>query len=133
MKFRIQRGAEVINIEVNRQYDLHDEPGSNLDECIEAVGEEFSQARAREFHENLRNGGGRQVANSSDLANLTAREIQILRLLAEGASNSMIAAELVISRATVARHVANILAKLRLTNHTEAATLATQAGLLSRA
>lgn len=131
MKLRVQRGAKEINIEVILDYDQHAEQGGNVDECIQAVGDEFSQARALEFHENLRNGGGLQVADYSDLANLTVREIQILRLLAEGASNSMIAAELVISRSTVARHVANILAKLSLANRTEAATLATQVGLLS--
>ena len=133
MKFRVQRGTEEINIELDRHYDQHAEQGRNIDECIQAVGEEFSQARALEFHENLRNGGGGQEAGHSDLEKLTTREIQILRLLAEGASNSMIAAEFVISRSTVARHVANILAKLGLANRTEAATLAAQAGLLSRA
>lgn len=133
MKFRVQRVAEEINIEVIRHYDEHDGQTDDLDDCIQPVGEDFSRARALEFHEKLRNGEGAKDADFSELANLTAREIQILRLLAEGASNSMIAAELVISRATVARHVANILAKLRLANRTEAATLATQAGLLSRA
>ncbi len=133
MKFRVQRGTEEINVEVIRHYDQHAEGTGDLDDCIQPVGEDFSRARALEFQVKLRSGGGGEDADFSKLANLTAREIQILRLLAEGASNSMIAAELVISRATVARHVANILAKLRLANRTEAATLATQAGLLSRA
>lgn len=133
MKFRIQRGTEEINVEVIRRYDQIADRTSDLDDCIQPSGEDFSQARALEFQVKLRNGGGGKDADFSKLANLTAREIQILRLLAEGASNSMIAAELVISRATVARHVANILAKLRLANRTEAATLATQAGLLFRA
>ncbi|MEE8488093.1 MAG: LuxR C-terminal-related transcriptional regulator [Gemmatimonadota bacterium] len=133
MKFRVQRGTEEFSTDVIRHYDQRDGRTSDLDDCIQPVGEDFSRARALEFHGKLRNGGGGKDAEFSVLANLTAREIQILRLLAEGASNSMIAAELVISRATVARHVANILAKLRLANRTEAATLATQAGLLSRA
>lgn len=132
MKFRVQRGTEEFNIEVIRKYDQDAERGGELDECVQAVGEDFWQARALEFHGKFRNGENGNNADYSALASLTAREIQILRLLAEGASNSMIAAELVISRATVARHVANILGKLRLANRTEAATLATQAGLLSR-
>ncbi|MDP6665929.1 MAG: LuxR C-terminal-related transcriptional regulator [Dehalococcoidia bacterium] len=133
MKFRVRRGAEEFSTEVVRRYDQSEGRSYDLDDCIQPVGEDFSQARALEFHEKLRNGGGGNGDEYSELSNLTAREIQILRLLAEGASNTMIAAELVISRATVARHVANILAKLQLANRTEAATLATQAGLLSRA
>lgn len=133
MKFRVQRDTDEINVDVIRHYDQHAERASDVDECIQPIGEEFSQARAQELHEKLRTGGGGNAADYSELAKLTAREIQILRLLAEGASNSMIAAELVISRATVARHVADILAKLQLSNRTEAATLATQTGLLSRA
>jgi DNA-binding NarL/FixJ family response regulator len=48
------------------------------------------------------------------LAELTARECEVLALLAQGRSNSAIARELVVSDAAVGKHVGNILANLRL-------------------
>jgi DNA-binding NarL/FixJ family response regulator len=48
------------------------------------------------------------------LAPLTAREREVLALVAEGRSNAAIAAELVVSDAAVAKHIRNILQKLRL-------------------
>ena len=68
--------------------------------------------------------------NGAALSSLSAREVQVLRLVAQGATNPIIADELEISRATVARHIAAILAKTGLANRTEAATLASQHGLL---
>lgn len=53
-------------------------------------------------------------ATRSGLGDLTAREREVLELMAQGASNSDIAAELVVSGAAVAKHVANIFLKLRL-------------------
>jgi DNA-binding NarL/FixJ family response regulator len=53
-------------------------------------------------------------------ADLTARELEVLRELTTGASNSEIAARLVISTNTVKNHVRNILAKLGLRNRREA-------------
>src|SRR5439155_20480724 len=53
-------------------------------------------------------------AAPSSAGGLTAREVQVLRLVAAGKSNRAIAAELVISEKTVARHVSNILTKLGL-------------------
>ena len=61
---------------------------------------------------------------------LTGREVEVLRLLAQGASNAAIAGELVISPATVARHVSNILNKTGLSNRTELATYAASHGLV---
>jgi DNA-binding NarL/FixJ family response regulator len=61
---------------------------------------------------------------------LTRREIDVLRLVAEGRSNSAIAQSLVISPKTVSVHVSNILAKLEVGNRGEAAALAHRAGLL---
>jgi DNA-binding CsgD family transcriptional regulator len=60
---------------------------------------------------------------------LSERERQVLRLLASGSTNREIGAALVISGATVARHVSNILAKLGLDNRTEAAAYAVAHGL----
>ena len=64
-------------------------------------------------------------------APLTAREREILELMADGASNRMIAARLAISRHTVKFHVASILAKLDATGRTEAVALALRGGLLA--
>jgi DNA-binding CsgD family transcriptional regulator len=57
---------------------------------------------------------------------LTPREHEIVRLIAQGLSNKEIADELVISPATAARHVANILAKLGFTSRTQVATWASR-------
>ncbi len=60
---------------------------------------------------------------------LTGREAQVLALLAEGATNRGIAARLVISEATAARHVANIFAKLGVHSRAAAARVAAERGL----
>jgi LuxR family maltose regulon positive regulatory protein len=60
---------------------------------------------------------------------LTARELDVLRLLAAGTPNPRIAKELVVSLDTVKKHVSHILAKLGAANRTEAVTRARQLGL----
>jgi LuxR family maltose regulon positive regulatory protein len=62
---------------------------------------------------------------------LTPREIEVLRLLAAGASNSAIAEALVISIGTAKKHVNNILAKLDVRSRTQAAIWARENGLLT--
>jgi DNA-binding NarL/FixJ family response regulator len=54
----------------------------------------------------------------------------VLRLVAAGRSNRQIAAELVVSEHTVARHVQNILGKLRVSSRTAAAVFAFERGLV---
>jgi two-component system, NarL family, response regulator LiaR len=61
---------------------------------------------------------------------LTEREIQVLRLVAQGESNPQIAEELCITVNTVKVHLRNILAKLRLENRTQVAAYAVQSGLV---
>ena len=63
-------------------------------------------------------------------APLTSREREILDLMAEGASNRVIAAHLAISRHTVKFHVASILAKLGTRSRTEAVAVALRRGLV---
>ena len=65
------------------------------------------------------------------IAELTFREIEILRHLATGATNREIADRLVITENTVKNHVHNILEKLELRNRREVARFAQQHGLLS--
>jgi DNA-binding NarL/FixJ family response regulator len=55
---------------------------------------------------------------------LTARELEVLRLVAAGRSNREIATSLVISEHTVARHLQNIYAKLRVSSRTAASKFA---------
>ncbi|MCB9423092.1 MAG: response regulator transcription factor [Ardenticatenaceae bacterium] len=61
--------------------------------------------------------------------NLSQRELEVLRELANGASNQEIATKLFLSENTVKRHVHSILDKLNLTNRREAAKYARDAGL----
>src|SRR5262245_43197746 len=61
---------------------------------------------------------------------LTAREVEVLRLVATGRSNSEIATELVVSEKTVARHLSNIFGKLDVSSRTAAAAFAFEQNLL---
>ena len=69
-------------------------------------------------------------AAGPDTHGLTARELEVLRLVAAGQTNREIASELVISEHTVARHVQNILAKLRLSSRTAASAFAYEHDLI---
>ena len=64
-------------------------------------------------------------------ADLTERELEVLSLLAQGKSNREIAKDLTVSPKTVKTHVSNVLAKLHLSDRTQAAIYALQRGLAS--
>jgi NarL family two-component system response regulator LiaR len=63
-------------------------------------------------------------------ADLTAREVEVLRLIAEGLSNAEIANRLFLSDKTVKTHVSNILSKLQLADRTQAAIFAWKEGIV---
>lgn len=77
----------------------------------------------------------RRLDRSSDLPPteepLTEREVQVLKLVAQGRPNQEIATKLVISDRTVGTHISNILNKLHLANRTQAALYALREGLVS--
>lgn len=62
---------------------------------------------------------------------LSEREVEVLKLVARGHSNQMIAEQLIISPKTAKTHVSNILSKLGLASRTQAAVYALKAGLVS--
>ena len=71
-----------------------------------------------------------RMAAPAAAGGLTAREVQVLRLVAAGKGNRAIAADLVISEHTVARHVQNIFAKLDVSSRSAATAFAFEHGLL---
>ena len=71
--------------------------------------------------------------NEVDLfTELTKREMEVLRLIADGLNNRHIAAELTITEHTVKGHVSNILSKLHLSDRTQAAVFAWKKGVVNR-
>ena len=62
---------------------------------------------------------------------LTEREVEVLKLVAQGLSNQTIADKLIVSERTVRTHISNILSKLHLANRTQVALYALRQGLAS--
>jgi two-component system NarL family response regulator len=71
-----------------------------------------------------------RLAERLPLSDLTARELEVLKLIVKGMSNSQIGAALTISTGTVKIHVNNILSKLGVSDRTQAATTALQRGIV---
>jgi NarL family two-component system response regulator LiaR len=71
-------------------------------------------------------------ASEEIFTELTDREMEVLKLIAKGYSNSQIAEDLVISENTVKGHVSNILSKLHLADRTQAAVYAWKQGIVKR-
>jgi DNA-binding NarL/FixJ family response regulator len=107
-------------------YLLKDMPPAELVEAVLAAGQGdpiVAPRLAERLLEEIR-------AKPDTVEDLSARERQVLELMAEGLRNREIAARLFISEATVKTHVRHVLEKLRLRNRAEAAAFA--AGLTRR-
>ena len=91
----------------------------------------LAPAITRRLVERFAGRGADTAAMHRDLSALTPRELEVLRLLAQGLSNAELAAHLHLSEATVKTHVARILAKLGLRDRVQAVVVAYETGLVS--
>jgi len=115
-------------------YLLKDAPSAKLAEAIRvaARGETFLQpsVAAKVVAEFTRLSRKTIATANSVIEPLSEREIEILRLIAQGASNREIASALFLAEGTVKNHVTNILGKLEARDRTQAALKARDSGLI---
>ena len=116
--------AARVRVEIGRACrTLGDEEAALME--FDAAAEVFARLGAAPDLEQTRElAGHRTGADRGATAGLTPRELEVLRLVARGLSNRTIAAELVLSEKTVARHVSNILAKVGVHSRSAAAAWA---------
>jgi DNA-binding NarL/FixJ family response regulator len=110
---------------------LKDAPEEQLVSGIRIVAEGgslFAPAVTRRLIERF--AGGPSAQPPLALAELTPRELKVLRLVARGLSNAEIAGTLVVSEHTVKTHVARVLQKLDLRDRVQAVVLAYEAGIV---
>jgi DNA-binding CsgD family transcriptional regulator len=96
-------------------------------ETFDKLGAARDGARAERL---IAGGSGDRDGGEASLSELTPRELEVLRLVAQGMSDAEIAEHLVVSPHTVHRHVANVRVKLRLPSRAAAVAYAARAGLL---
>ena len=94
-------------------------------------GTQMDTAVLRTAVVNLIENGRKTLADrTAEAAHLTKREVDVLRLLGNGASNKIIAETLGITLETVKKHARNVIDKLQARNRTHAAIIAAQAGIV---
>jgi two-component system, NarL family, response regulator LiaR len=109
-------------------YHLKDSSPETLIEAIRQVNQGVASLHpsiAKKLLDELQHADQQRLADEP----LTQREVEVLRLIAQGHENKDIAEKLVISEATVRTHVSNILGKLHLASRTQAALYALREGL----
>jgi len=107
---RMERLAEALHKAVNGEVTLHPRVAARV----------------------LQNIRGEREEERNPYTELTERELEVLKLLANGLSNSRIAEQLFISENTVKGHISNILSKLHLADRTQAAAFAWREGIVRR-
>ncbi|WP_082098830.1 response regulator [Demequina iriomotensis] len=114
---------------------LKDAPAEELAAAIAVVaaGEALLAPRvtARVIDAFVTRAAVRRPAPGRDLERLTARELEVLGLIARGSSNAVIARALYVSEATVKTHVSNLLAKLGLRDRVHAVIYAYEHGVVA--
>jgi NarL family two-component system response regulator LiaR len=111
-------------------YLLKDVSPSDLAGAIQAVHEGETRLHPEITKKLVNQFVSPQAEPTTTPAELTPRELEVLRLLAQGMSNRELAQMLVISEKTVKTHVSNILSKLHLADRTQAAIYAYKHGLV---
>lgn len=114
-------------------YLLKDTPATELAATIRRVqqGESFIQPQvATKLLMEFGRRGTITRGPASEDEDLSQRELDVLKLLAQGASNREIANRLVLAEGTIKNHVSNILIKLHAANRTQAANLARERGFV---
>jgi two-component system, NarL family, response regulator YdfI len=96
--------------------------------ALEAAAAGFAVVEARDLDHLLASASPAPAASES--SDITPRELEVLRMMAEGAANKVIAWKLDISEHTVKFHVASILARLGAGSRTEAVTMGIRKGLV---
>ena len=106
-------------------------PARTADEAAAEVRAEVHAGRLDgEAVEAILGVAGHRTARIEGPGGLTRREVEVLKLIARGASNKDVAAQLVISPKTAGSHIEHIYAKLGVSNRAEAGLFAVQHGLL---
>jgi DNA-binding NarL/FixJ family response regulator len=113
---------------------LKDAPGEELQQAVRAVaaGEGWLDPAVTPHVLASFRAEPATAAVVATAVDLTAREVDVLKLVGRGESNAEIGRQLFVSEATVKTYVSRLLAKLELANRTQAAILAHEAGLLDR-
>ncbi len=106
-------------------YLLKDTPSEEIAAAIRAVDRGYTHLAPGMMEKVI---SGRfnepEIASPAELADLTPRELEVLKLIAAGANNREIAQKLYISEGTVKNHVTHLLNRLNLRDRTQAAILA---------
>lgn len=105
-------------------YLLKDTPSEEIAAAIRAVNLGYTHLAPGMIAKVIANRVDRPEISLPPLAELTPRELEVLKLIAVGANNREIAQQLYISEGTVKNHVTNILNRLNLRDRTQAAILA---------
>jgi DNA-binding NarL/FixJ family response regulator len=112
---------------------LKDVPPEHLVDGIRSVASGdalLAPSITRRLIEEFVRSGPAQTSAPEGLDELTARELEVLQLIARGLSNAEIAKELFVGETTVKTHVAHVLMKLNLRDRVQAVVLAYEAGVV---